>query len=100
MPDQEITALLRTEFDAMRRYMEQSMNFRKKWISVKEAADYLGLSQSQIRNLINEGVLPAHRIKGVIRLNIREIDASILLGRNTAKRRLSSNEQRKIGGIL
>lgn len=100
MPDQDIATLLRTEFDAVRRYLEQSMNFRKKWISIKEAADYLGLSQSHIRNLINEGTLPAHRIKGVIRLNIQEVDSSILLGRNTAKRHMTSNEQRKLGGIL
>ena len=100
MPEHELLALLRSEFDAVRRYLEQSMNFRKKWISVKEAAEYLGLSESQIRNLINKGALPAHRLKGTIRLNIREIDTTLLLGRNTAKRRLSNQEKQKLGGIL
>lgn len=100
MPDHEITTLLRTEFDAMRRYPGQSMNFRKKWISIKEAADYLGLSQSQIRNLINEDVLTAHRTKSLVLLNIMKINNGILPEHNIVKQRLLSQKQRKIRGVL
>jgi excisionase family DNA binding protein len=45
-------------------------------VSVKAAAEYLGVSQRTIRRMIDDGRLSGHRMEGsrFIRLDLNEID--------------------------
>jgi excisionase family DNA binding protein len=46
------------------------------WLGVEGAADYLGVSVGQIRNLVSEGRLPRHGPKGHrLRFRRSELDA-------------------------
>ena len=54
------------------------MQNARKFVSVDEAAEYLGLSTKTIRNMIDRGDLPAWRIgRNAIRLDLRDLDAMI-----------------------
>lgn len=57
------------------------------WLNIKEIADYLRCSQSQIRKLVNAGQMPYKRLpngkSGKLLFNVREIDLWLQFG--TAK---------------
>jgi len=54
------------------------MQNTRKFVSITEAAEYLGLSPKTIRNMIERGDLPAWRIgRKTIRLDLRDLDAMI-----------------------
>lgn len=44
------------------------------FVTIAQAADYLGLSTKSIRRLIARGTLPASRIKGTTAVRIRRAD--------------------------
>jgi excisionase family DNA binding protein len=48
-------------------------------VSLKEAADYLGVSTRTIRTYIARGILRAHRIQGsrLIRIDVADLDALV-----------------------
>lgn len=46
----------------------------KRFLSVAEVAEYLGLSESAIRKWVRTGQIPFCRINGAIRFDIRAID--------------------------
>jgi len=54
------------------------------WLSVRQVADYFGLSQSTIRKLVSTGDIPYRRLPtaegGAIRFNRRLIDLWLLSG--------------------
>ena len=50
------------------------MNILSKWLTKKEAANYLRLSVRSIETLIKKGLLKSHKIGGAIRLHVDEID--------------------------
>ncbi|HID85803.1 MAG TPA: DNA-binding protein [Anaerolineae bacterium] len=52
---------------------------RKELLSVREAADFLGLSVSTIRRYIRDGRLPAYRVAGERLLRIKRSDLEALL---------------------
>jgi len=54
-----------------------------RFMTVKEASEYLRISVSKTRKMIAAGKIPIHRIDGKILLNCRELDYLILTG--TAK---------------
>jgi excisionase family DNA binding protein len=46
----------------------------RRFLSVGEVAEYLGLSQSAIRKWIRTGQIPFLRFNGVIRFDVEKID--------------------------
>ena len=77
----------------------------KTWMSVSEAAIYLSISQSQLRNLIYSGQLPSKKLypeksRSKILLNKRQLDISIMLGRNPMKRKPTRAEIKSIEGLI
>ncbi|HCI54430.1 MAG TPA: hypothetical protein DFI01_00735 [Bacteroidales bacterium] len=54
------------------------------WLSVKQCADYLGLSESTIRKMVTAGTIPYKRLPtaegGAIRFNRRQVDLWLLSG--------------------
>ena len=77
----------------------------KTWMSIREAAIYLSISQSQIRNLINSGRIPSRRLypekkRSKILLNKRQLDVSIMLGRNSMRRRPTRAELKSLEGLI
>ena len=77
----------------------------KTWMSVSEAAIYLSISQSQLRNLINSGRLPSKKLypeksRSKILLNKRQIDLSIVLERNSLRRKPTRAELKSIEGLI
>jgi len=61
------------------------------WLSVKQCAEYLGLSESTIRKLVTSGKIPFRRLPtaegGAIRFNRKEIDLFLLNGNVKARKR-------------
>ena len=61
------------------------------WLSVKQCADYLGLSESTIRKLVASGNIPYRRLPtaegGAIRFNRKQIDLWLLSGEIKPKAR-------------
>ncbi|MBU4443712.1 helix-turn-helix domain-containing protein [bacterium] len=51
-----------------------------KFFTVKEASEYLRISESKLRKLIGAGKIPINRIDGKILLNRRALDYLILTG--------------------
>lgn len=51
----------------------------RRWLSQREAADYLGVSDRTIRNYIARGDLSGHRVCGsrLIRIEVRDLDAML-----------------------
>ena len=77
----------------------------KTWMSIREAAIYLSISQSQLRNLINSGRLPSKKLypeksRSKILLNKRQIDLSIMLERNSMRRKPTRAELKRIEGMI
>lgn len=54
------------------------------WLSVKQCAEYLGLSESTIRKVVTSGDIPYRRLPtaqaGAIRFNRKQIDLWLLSG--------------------
>lgn len=48
----------------------------KKWITIPDAAEYLGVSRDFIRDLINDG-LPCYKVRRVIFIKVSELDKMI-----------------------
>ncbi|MCB9719926.1 MAG: helix-turn-helix domain-containing protein [Candidatus Omnitrophica bacterium] len=46
---------------------------RRRFLSVEDVAEYLGVSQSAIRKWIRTGQIPFSRLNGAIRFDIEEI---------------------------
>jgi len=46
----------------------------RRWISVRECAEYLGLHLKSIYNLIYQGHIPATKIGGSIRIDRKKLD--------------------------
>ena len=49
----------------------------RRWISINEASDYLGVTERTIRQMIADGRLVGYRNKTFIRLDLNEIDAAM-----------------------
>lgn len=52
-----------------------------KWLSIEQAADYLGLSRSQVYSLAKDGRIPANKIGKVWRLDQNDLDAWVKANR-------------------
>ena len=53
----------------------------KRWISVRECAEYLGLHEQTISSLCNRGAIPSVKLAGSRRIDVRRLDE--LLEANT-----------------
>ncbi len=53
-----------------------------KWITTKEAAQYLRVSVGQIRNMVWRGQLPSHRVNNRLRFLRSDIDKIVKPSRN------------------
>ena len=53
---------------------EFQANSDKNWLRTTEAADYLGISTTQIHNLKRNGILPYSKICGTIYFKRKDID--------------------------
>ena len=52
---------------------------RRRYITINEAADYLGVTERTIRTMISDGRLTGYRMGNrFIRLNLDEIDAAMV----------------------
>lgn len=49
----------------------------RRWISMNQAADYLGLSVSGTRKLLARGLIPHSRLGRVIRVDLRALEAQL-----------------------
>lgn len=69
----------------------EKLNQYPNWLSVRQCAEYLGLSDSTIRKMISAGSIPFQRIPttegGAIRFNRRQIDFWLLSGQTRPKAR-------------
>lgn len=50
---------------------------RRRYVSIVEAADYLGVTERTIRQMIADGRLTGYRNKSFIRLDLNEIDGAM-----------------------
>jgi excisionase family DNA binding protein len=58
--------------------MPTANSVAREWITIQEAADYLGLSERSVRAMIADGRLRGYRNgRRVIRLDRNEIDAAM-----------------------
>jgi len=61
------------------------------WLSVKQAAKYIGLSESSIRKMVSAGQIPYKRLplaeSGAIRFNRKQIDLWLLTGEVKSSKR-------------
>lgn len=57
--------------------MSSSTIVARRWLSQREAADYLGVTDRSVRAYIARGDLPAHRVRGsrLIRIDRADLDA-------------------------
>ncbi|HTX55285.1 MAG TPA: helix-turn-helix domain-containing protein [Candidatus Baltobacteraceae bacterium] len=47
-------------------------------VSIAEAAEYLGVSERTVRNMMHDGRLKGHRLGGrVVRIRLSDIDAAL-----------------------
>lgn len=74
-------------------------------MSVSEAAIYLSISKSQLRNLLKTDRLPFKRLypeksRSMILLNKRQLDISIMLERNPMRRKPTRAELKRIEGLI
>jgi excisionase family DNA binding protein len=53
----------------------------RRYLSIQEVADYLGIGNSTLRRLIANGIVPNYRIGGSIRIDIQELDKLIRDGK-------------------
>ena len=52
---------------------------RRRYVTINDAADYLGVTERTVRQMIADGRLVGYRMgKKFIRLNVDEIDAAML----------------------
>ena len=77
----------------------------KTWMSIPEAAIYMSISQSQIRKLLNSGRLPYKKLypeksRSKILLNKRQLDLSIMLERNSLRRKPTRAELKSLDGLI
>jgi excisionase family DNA binding protein len=49
----------------------------RRWVSVNETADYLGMHPCTIRRLIDRGKLPYARIGRNVRIDLKKLDAQL-----------------------
>jgi len=47
---------------------------RRRWLTIREAADYLGLHPKTCYVMAGKGILPAARIGGTIRVDLLKLD--------------------------
>ena len=86
--------------------LEELPHFESKtWMSVSEAANYMSISQSQLRNLLKSGRLPYKKLypeksRSKILLNKRQLDLSIMLERNSLRRKPTRAELKSIEGLI
>jgi len=50
---------------------------QKRWITVKEAASYLSLHEVTCRRLIAREIIPASRIGGSVRIDLKELEKQL-----------------------
>lgn len=52
----------------------------RRWLSVREAADYCGFAVRTLRQRIADGDLPAYQPRGsrLLRIDVRDVDAMII----------------------
>lgn len=67
----------------------------KKWLTVEEAADYLGLKKSTIYAYIHERKLPYYKRGHVVRFKVEELDAWIEASRVESLQEAIQNQLHK-----
>lgn len=61
-----------------------SEGFEDKWISINEAADYLGVNKDTIRNWIRKDIaIPAHKIGKLWKFKRSELDLWVKSGKSS-----------------
>jgi excisionase family DNA binding protein len=68
--DQMIDAIA----EAVAQRLEKMSGTRQRLLPLDRAAEYLGMSENQVLNLISEGRLKPSRVDRRIRIDIRELD--------------------------
>jgi len=57
----------------------------KRWVSVREASQYLSLHEITTRRLIDRGMIPASRIGRNIRVDMRKLNEQLECGMELGK---------------
>jgi excisionase family DNA binding protein len=50
------------------------------WVTTQEAADYLRVHRSTVQRYVREGILPASKVGGNLRLRASDVDAFLVAG--------------------
>jgi excisionase family DNA binding protein len=77
MSDKLMFSMILDKIDALESTIKSEI---PAWLSVRELAKYLRVSESQIRKLVSTGDIPYRRVGQAIRFNRRQVDLSILSG--------------------
>jgi excisionase family DNA binding protein len=56
----------------------------RRWASIKKTALYADLSEKTVRNYIDDGLIPAYKIGGLVKLDLNEVDAALIPKDETA----------------
>jgi excisionase family DNA binding protein len=67
-------ALIEAIADAVAERLEKMSVTRQRLLPLERAAEYLGMSENQVLNLISEGRLKPSRVDRRIRIDVRELD--------------------------
>lgn len=59
-------------------------NKQKRWLRKSEAAEHIGVAERTLDKYIHDGLLHKYKIKGLVILDIRELDLLMLKSRQGA----------------
>lgn len=57
---------------------------QKRWLRKSEAAEHIGVARRTLDRYLNEGLIHKHKIKGIVILDVRELDLLLLKSRQGA----------------
>ena len=75
--DEPLRAVLISQIDLETVLSKISANINKKWLTLNEAAEYLRISDRNLRKLAKNSKLPFYKLEGKILFKISELDKYI-----------------------
>ena len=53
----------------------------KHWLKIAEAAEHVGVSRMTVYRWIRQGKLPSHKVGGIVRVKLEDVDKLLEEGR-------------------
>ena len=75
--DEPLRAVLISQIDLETVLSKISANINKKWLTLNEAAEYLRISDRNLRKLAKNSKLPFYKLEGKILFKVSELDKYI-----------------------